>query len=111
MKAAGKRRKGSNGEREIVAILNDHGLPARRVPLSGAMSATGFGGDVLVKDGDGECTWEVKRRGQGFKRLEAWMEEATVVAFRADRGDWCVCLRLDDYLKDRGLVPSEPDRA
>ncbi len=34
------------------------GIEARRVPLSGAMSSTGFGGDVLVRDGDGEARWK-----------------------------------------------------
>ena len=104
----GRRIKGSVGEREIVAILQAAGIEARRVPLSGSMSATGFGGDVLVRDkpehGEarweaGESRWEVKRRGQGFVRLEKWLEDAEVLAFRADRGEWMCCLRLD-YLVD-----------
>lgn len=95
------RRKGTGGERELVELLKAAGIPARRVPLSGSMKASGFGGDVLVQDGDGEQAWEVKRRGHGFKRIEAWLEDAAAVAFRTDRGRWCVCLRLADYLRDR----------
>jgi len=101
--AKGRRIKGSIGEREIVSILQSAGIEARRVPLSGAMSATGFGGDVLVRDGAGEARWEVKRRGQGFVRLEKWLEDAEVLAFRADRGTWMCCLRLDalvDLMKE-----------
>ena len=92
----GRRLKAAVGERELVAILIAAGLEARRVPLSGAMSKTGFGGDVLVRDGagDGEARWEVKRRGQGFKRIEGSLCDAEVVAFRGDRQEWFVCLRL-----------------
>ena len=95
----GCRIKGSVGEREIVALLQTAGIEARRVPLSGAMKTTGFGGDVLVRDGEGEARWEVKRRGQGFKRLEGWLEDAKVVAFRADHGEWMCCVRLDSLVK------------
>ncbi len=49
----GRRRKGDDAERELKDII--HGakirgrvLTARRVPLSGAMSSSGFGGDLLV---------------------------------------------------------------
>jgi len=111
MKAAGKRQKGSRGERELVRILTEAGIPARRVPLSGAMWATGFGGDLLVGEAPvshgnilfeagTEVRWEVKRR-RGFASIYKWLEDAAVLAFRGDRGEWVVVLRLDDYLKDR----------
>ena len=107
---AGCRRKGSVGEREIVKILKAARIAARRVPLSGSMSATGFGGDVLVRDGDGEARWEVKRRGQGFKRIERWLEDAAVVAFRGDRQEWFATLRLDDLIElMRGQLEGSAD--
>jgi len=106
----GRRIKGSQGVRELVKILNEAGVPARSVPLSGAMSSTGFGGDVLVGEppvpGRGgmvlgpEQRWEVKRR-RGFASIYKWLEDAAVLAFRGDRGEWIVTMRLDTYLKDR----------
>ena len=87
------------GEREIVELLQAAGIEARRVPLSGSMSSTGFGGDVLVRDGDGESRWEVKRRGQGFKKIERWLEDAQVLAFRGDRQEWYATLRLSALIE------------
>jgi len=125
MKAAGKRRKGNAGERELVKLLNGahiigRTLTARRVPLSGAMSATGFGGDILVGEGlancasccalnrdegmicslhMGESQWEVKRRAQGFQRIYDWLKDCQVLAFRTDCNGWLVCMRLEDYVE------------
>ena len=127
------RRKGDIGERELVHLLNGariraRTLTARRVPLSGAMKATGFGGDLLVGEGcqncdgigsgedvngkwhcedcDGTgtepCTeeqWEVKRRAQGFRRIYEWLQDCQVLAFRGDRKEWIVCIRLDDLIE------------
>lgn len=132
MKAAGKRQKGSRGEREIVAAL--HGkrirgrtLTARRVPLSGA--APGFKGDVLVGEqcsdshlhrigealsaigvcavcsGTGvlpgsEEQIEVKRRAQGFKKIDEWLDDAFAVVYRRDRGEWIITMRLKDLVEE-----------
>ena len=112
MIAAGKCRKGSGGERELVRLLTEAGIPARRVPLSGAMSKTGFGGDVLASVYCGRCTHadympgcnpeeriEVKRRAQGWKKIYDWLEANYAVAVRADRSDWLVTLRLSDFVE------------
>lgn len=42
--------------------------------------------------------WEVKRRAQGFKVIDGWLEDNWAVAYRRDRGEWTVTLRLDDFL-------------
>jgi len=64
---------GSRYEREFVALCQDAGLVAQRVPLSGAMK--NYPGDVIVSD---ELTIEVKYRkgGAGFKRLMDWSDSA-----------------------------------
>ena len=95
--------KGCAGERELVLLLRSWGLAARRVPLSGACE--GFKDDVIVGPPEDEERWEVKRRGRAFIQIERWLDLSEVLAFRRDRGDWLVCLRLTDYLTDRGLVP------
>ena len=99
MPGRSSRTKGCNAERELVHLLTSLGFSARRVPLSGSMSATGFAGDVLVKDGLGEERWEVKRRSQGFKKIYDWLSDASVVAVRSDRNGWIVCMRLEDWSK------------
>ena len=126
MKPAGRRIKGSIGEREVVAILDGatirgRTLTARRVPLSGAMQ--GFKGDVLVgemcdcvdreqmfsevllpclrHDHRAEDRIEVKRRAQGFKRIDAWLADNYAVVYRSDRNEWCITLRLTDYAEPR----------
>lgn len=124
------RDKGNRMERELVHILTAAGIPARRVPLSGAMKDTGFGGDLLVADNpscqrcqlplrghsflaepmcggfeidtDSEERWEVKVRSQGFKQIYKWLEDNAVLAVRSDRHEWIVCMKLKDYLEDRG---------
>lgn len=85
--------KGSRYERELVALVDELGLPAHRVPLSGAMQ--GYKDDVVIAD-----TWRVeckyRRDGTGFKRLHDWMDAAPeclhlvksgLLVFRLD--DWC----------------------
>jgi hypothetical protein len=94
--------KGNRGEYELRDLFLARGIPARRVPLSG--SAPDLPGDLIVNE---DQTWEVKRRGQGFKRVYSWLQDSYAVAFRADRSEWCVCLRLDDYLD---LVGKREDR-
>lgn len=120
------RRKGDRSERELVELLREMGYSARRIPQSG--SAVDFKGDVLVGDRCGSPTcvagvnnypvrdncynckgtgiepgseeqWEVKRRAGAFKLIDRWLDEAHAVAFRRDRGEWCVCLRLKDLPK------------
>jgi hypothetical protein len=129
VKPAGRRRKGSAGEREVAALLDGatirgRTLTARRVPNVGAMAGGGWGGDVLVGErccwccaepeprGCGECRqtgaepgsevrFECKRRagGQGFALLERWLEGNRAVVMRADRGEWLITMRLADYIE------------
>jgi Holliday junction resolvase len=97
---ASQRRKGNCGERELVHVLQAAGIPARRVPLSGSMSATGFGGDVLADFGHGhEVVLEVKRRGQGFARIYGWLQDCYALAFRGDREEWLIAMRLEDLIE------------
>lgn len=91
------RDKGGRGEREIVHLLRDAGIPAKRVPLSGA--APGFKGDVLIGKGSGQKTAEVKRRAKGFRELYKWLEGADILFIRADRRQWLAVLPLDDLKK------------
>ena len=112
MNARGPRRKGSSAEREIVKLLREAGIPAKRVPLSGA--AEGFRGDVKHCGGNHHCcyttkdldscpdanTAEVKIRSTGFKQLYTWLgEDNDVLMVRSDRNEWLVVQRLTDWVK------------
>ena len=101
------RDKGCRSEREVVHILREAGITADRVPLSGA--AEGFKGDVRVGldewRGNGNDiihpltgAWECKVRADGFKSQYRWLADHKALAFRADRKDWLVTIRLADLL-------------
>jgi len=99
VKAAGRRIKGSNAERALTKILNDAGIPARRVPLSGAMA--GYKGDVIIPrwPNDLKRKIEVKRRAHGFRLIYDAIEDNYAVAVRADRSGWLISLRLSDFIE------------
>jgi len=59
-----ERTKGINAERELVHLLEDLGVQAHRVPLSGAMA--NYKDDIVLED---ESTVEVKRR----KKISAFL--------------------------------------
>ena len=90
------REKGLRGEREFADLVG-----GRRIPLSGAQR--GFENDVLVPTPSGELRAEVKRRKSGFSTLYGWLEDERekpdVVAFRADRKPWLVCMELGTFLR------------
>ena len=84
------RRKGGRVEREIVNALKDAGIPAERVPLSGAHGGS-FAGDVVVAK-----RWraEVKARksGSGFKTLEGWLGSNDLLILKRNNADPMVLL-------------------
>jgi hypothetical protein len=78
----GPRRKGNRVEREVLALLKEAGLEARRVPLSG--SAPGYPGDLEVElPGLGRVLVEVKARKR--LALEAWLEGRGLLVLKPDR--------------------------
>jgi Holliday junction resolvase len=78
----GPKRKGSRVEREVLAILREAGLEARKVPLSG--SAPDYPGNLEVElPGLGRVVVEVKARKK--VALEAWLEGRGLLVLKADR--------------------------
>ena len=80
------RRKGANGEREAASLLGAIKISRMYQP----------GPDLQMPDG----RWvEVKRRKSGWKQLYAWLaDDAQIIAMRADRKEWLVCMTLDTFL-------------
>jgi len=92
--ARGRRLKGSLFERAAVAYFNDGGIPARRMPLSGAVK--GFESDLeacihrlhhwvcdLEKCQDRK-RFECKHRAKGWAELYKWIEGNYGVLLRRD---------------------------
>jgi hypothetical protein len=76
--------KGSRFERAIVKLLQDAGLGAERVPLSGSAGGS-YSGDLTVPILGRDLVVEVKARANGFSRLYSWLENRDVLVVRADR--------------------------
>ena len=89
------KRKGNGFEREVVAALQEHGIAAERVPLSGAVKTPRFDHDVWVpakgKDLKGEC----KRRRQNT--LDAQLGGNALLFTRGDRGRMLVTMAIDTF--------------
>ena len=83
--------KGSHYEREFVAKIDELGLPAMRVPLSGAME--GYKDDVVIADVvRAECKY--RKEGAGFKRLHDWMPAEGCLSFAG-----LLVWHLPDYIE------------
>ena len=107
------RRKGKNGELEVVREFAKHGFALRRTPNSGGLAIKG---DLIGLDG---YHLEVKR--QETLAIPRWLRQAhadagantPLLAFRCNRtlqsdpvGRWHVCLELAafaDLLRQRGV--------
>lgn len=92
------KRKGSHYEREFAARCDDNGLPAERVPLSGAMGGS-YTEDVVVAD-----TWRIeckyRANGTGFKSLYRWLEGNELMVVRA-RGVQLRVMPLEVWCRNR----------
>jgi len=83
------RDKGARRERQIVHMHTALGVPAERMPLSGAQRYRGNKTDVDVTVIPGRPPWEceVKARatGTGFTTLERWLGDADALFLVRDR--------------------------
>src|SRR5258708_9994784 len=92
-----QRRKGGRLEREIVQLHRKLGIPAERVPLSGASRYQGNSADLDIypfgKDA-APLVCEVKGRkaGAGFVTLERWLAENDVLFLRRNNTEPLVVL-------------------
>ena len=87
------RQKGNRTERAVVRLLQERGLTAERVPLSGAARGR-FGGDVSVPVLGVDRRVEVKCRADGFRGLYNWLAGVDFLIVRADRRELLVVAPL-----------------
>jgi hypothetical protein len=98
MSGRSPRIKGNGFEREVVSCLQEYGLAAERVPLSGAAGGSyvaDFTCPVLSRD----RRFEAKRRASGFKSLYGWLGDNFGLVVRDDRKGALVILRLEDFAR------------
>jgi Holliday junction resolvase len=87
------RAKGNRLERAIVRLLQDAGLGAERVPLSGSAGGA-YSGDLMIPILNRDLVVEAKARANGFSRLYSWLERRDLLIIKADRRDALVILPL-----------------
>lgn len=97
----GKRakKKGYEGEREIVLLLEKYNIEAKRVPLSGALKGE-LAGDIKCTIKGKPRKIESKRRADGFKEDYKYLEQdgCDFVFKRADRKGWIVEMTFETWL-------------
>jgi len=94
------RRKGWQGEHEIVEILTAHGIEAYRIPLSGQVKGDGeYAGDVKIKLFGKSYLAESKRRKDDFKRIYSWLGDKQFLFFRKDRAKWLVAMPIEVFIE------------
>lgn len=97
------RRKGYRIEYELVKRLNNKGIRAYRVPLSGGSVIKG---DIIINDKE---VGQVKCRGRGFKFIyesfvyeeQGEKKEYDYLFIKADRKDYLVIMTLDKFIELR----------
>jgi Holliday junction resolvase len=87
------RAKGDRLERVIVRLLQDIGLAAERIPLSGAAGGK-FAGDLLVPCCGRDLVIEAKARGSGFRQIYKRLVDRDALVIRSDRHDALVITTL-----------------
>src|SRR5262249_5475339 len=92
------RNKGSRGERQLINLLQDAGIAAQRIPLSGSAGGK-FAGDVSIPLLGNDRIAEVKARASGFRQLYAWLDGRDLLALKADRADWLVVLPFQTFIQ------------
>jgi hypothetical protein len=90
------KRKGSGFELEVVKILQEQGIAAEKVPLSGAAGGS-FTGDIDCPVRGIDRKLECKRRRRQFSTIFGWLGGNYGLVVRDDRTEPLVILRLADF--------------
>lgn len=90
------RNKGNRFEREIVHLLQEAGIAAEKVPLSGAAGGS-YSGDISCPILGIDRKLECKVRSHGFASLYGWLTDNYGLVVKQDRAEPLVVLRLKDF--------------
>ena len=91
------KRKGDGFEREVVAILQGHGIAAEKIPLSGAVKGGSYEGDIRCPVRGLDRKLECKRRAQAFATLYGFIGSNYAAVVRDNRTPPLVVMRLSDF--------------
>jgi hypothetical protein len=104
------RRKGADGERAIVALTRQHGLPAERTwHTAQSPNEAERRCDVQIAG----QPYQVKRQHNGFHQLYRELDSVAGLFVRADGQPWLVVLRADrffDLMGEKGAGGKEGER-
>lgn len=92
------RDKGLRNERQVVDALQEAGIGAERVPLSGAAGGK-FVGDVSLPVKGSDWVAEVKVRATGFTQIYDWLGAHDALFIRRDRSQWLVVLPMHRFME------------
>lgn len=94
--SSASKNKGSRVEREIRDAHLDVGIPAKKMPLSGALGGE-YAGDLLIA---GKLRAEVKARksGSGFAMIQKWLGSNDLLFLRENNDSPKVVMPMEIYL-------------
>lgn len=88
------RDKGYRGEHNLESLLNDNGIKAVRVPLSGATQFQK--GDLII---EGKYICEVKLRKDAYAKLYEWLEGNDFLFYKSDRKEALAIMPISMFIK------------
>jgi Holliday junction resolvase len=91
------KRKGNGFEREVVAALQELGLAAERVPLSGSVKTSKFDHDISCPVRGVDRRLECKRRARAFATIDAMLASNYALIVRDDRSRPLVVMTLTTF--------------
>lgn len=92
------KRKGSGYELEIVRDLQELGLAAEKMPMSGQLGGK-YSGDVSVPVQGQDWRAECKRRAREFGRINGYLGSNDVLFCRDDRSRTLVVMTIDQFAR------------
>jgi len=92
------RNKGLRFEREVVNALQDHGIAAERIPLSGSAGGS-FSGDISCPVLGYDRRLECKIKSGGYTSIYSDLGDNFGLVIRQDRAEPLVVLRLEDFAR------------
>jgi Holliday junction resolvase len=103
------RRKGNGFEREVVAALQELGLAAERVPLSGSVKGGKFDHDISCPVRGVDRRLECKRRTRAFARIDTMLAGNFALIVRDDRSRPLVVMTLTTFAELAGQPDSNSE--
>lgn len=91
------KQKGDRFEREIVHLLQEHGIAAEKVPLSGAVKGGSFEADINCPVRGVDRKLEAKRRRDRWKTVYGFLGSNYGLVIRDNNMPALICIRLSDF--------------